>query len=901
MSEVSDKIIIIDGSSYFFRAYYAIQRLSTSKGFPTNAIYGFVSMLMKVLDVEKPKKLAIAFDTPKPTFRKELYTEYKANREAPPDDLVKQIPHIFRAVDAFGVKRLEKPGYEADDIIGTLTKKALQEGYAVDIITGDKDLMQLVQDRVTLYDSMRDKRYDRRAVFEKMAVYPEQIVDFLALMGDSSDNIPGVSGVGEKTAADLLTQFGSLDGIYKNLDQIKQEKRRETLKNEKDLAYLSQKLATVHCDVPVKMEWSEMDYRGPHLDLLQDFFQEMEFQGLLKKFNLKVEEKKEAPGQTKVKTKYETVDTEKKLKDLVKRLLGCTTIAIDTETTSLNIHDAKLVGVSLSGYAGESYYIPVGHIEPVTHALLPGQIEEDVVRSELKKILEDSEIEKVGQNLKYDLQILKRWGIQVEGVGADTLIESYLINPDERHNLDALSFRYLSHQTITYEEVTGKGKSQILFSEVPIDKATQYSAEDADMAFRLHQKLLPMVKENKLFDLYRKIEMPLVEVLADMEYRGVKVDKERLQTMEKSLTQELSEVEDTIFKLAGETFNINSPKQLSHILFEKLKLPTVRKTKTGFSTDESVLRELSQDHAVCQWIVKYRELGKLRSTYVEGLLSQIHPETGRVHTNYNQTVTSTGRLSSSNPNLQNIPTEQDPKYDIRCAFIVPEGNVMLAADYSQVELRLLADMSGDPELLRAFRNDEDVHDYTGKLIFGTKEISSEQRKVAKTINFGVVYGQTPFGLSQTLGIPPSEAKEFIDTYFRRYKGVRTFMEDIVKAAERLGYVTTRLGRRRYIPEINASNRMRKEMAVRAAINAPLQGTAADMIKIAMVSLHHRLLQEKKASRMIMQVHDELVLEVKKAELDSVTVLVREEMENALKLQIPLKVDIGVGKNWRECS
>lgn len=896
MKAETDKIIIIDGSSYFFRAYYAIQRLSTSKGFPTNAIYGFIAMLMKVLDVEKPKKLAIAFDTAKPTFRKELYAEYKANREKPPDDLVVQIPHIFRAVDAFGVKRIEKEGYEADDIIGTLTKKALKEGYAVDIITGDKDLMQLVNEKVTLYDSMRDKRYNPQGVVEKMQVKPEQIVDYLALMGDSSDNIPGVTGIGEKTAAELLNQFGSLDGIYENLDKIKQEKRRETLKAEKKTAYLSQELATVHCEVPVKMDWADMDYSGPKLPELKKFFEEMEFQGLMKKFDFKVEEKKEAKE-----VKYQTVDTEKKLKDLVKRLIGCTTIAIDTETTSLSIHDAKLVGISLSGFGNEAFYIPIGHTAPGAQDLLPGQIDAETVRQELKKLLEDEEIGKVGQNLKYDLQILRNWGIEVKGVAGDTLIESYLINPDERHNLDALSFKYLKHQTLTYEEVTGKGKAQISFAEVPIETATRYSAEDADMAFRLNETLLPMVKENKLFDLYQNIEVPLVQVLADMEFRGVAVNKERLQTMEKSLTEELAQVEDGIFKLAGESFNINSPKQLSHILFEKLKLPVVRKTKTGFSTDESVLEELSSEHKICKQVVKYRELGKLRSTYVEGLLQQIHPKTGRVHTNFNQTVAATGRLSSSNPNLQNIPTSEDPKYDIRCAFVVPKGFVMMAADYSQVELRLLADMSGDEELLKAFKKDEDVHEYTGRLIFGVKEVTPEQRKISKTINFGVIYGQTPYGLSQTLGISPSEAKEFIETYFKRYKGVKKFMDSVKKEAAQKGFVTTQLGRRRYFSEINSANRMRKEMAERAAINAPLQGTAADMIKIAMVSLNRRLLKEKLESKMILQVHDELVLEVKESEKAQVERALREEMEGALALKIPLKVDIGTGKNWRECS
>lgn len=890
------KIIIIDGSSYFFRAYYAIQRLSTSKGFPTNAIYGFINMLMRTLEVEKPEYLLIAFDTPKPTFRKELYKEYKANREAPPDDLVVQIPHILRAVDAFGVKRLQLEGFEADDIIGTLTERAKKDGFHVDIITGDKDLMQLVDDKVTIYDSMKDRRYDAKGVFEKMLVHPNQIVDFLALMGDSSDNIPGVTGVGEKTAQELLREYKSLDGIYENLDKIKQEKRRETLRNEKPTAYLSQKLACVDCNVPVKTKWEEFEYKGPHLDALKEFFEEMEFQNLIKKFNFKTDEEKSFKG-----GKYETVSDEKKLKEVVKRLSGCSVLSVDTETTSLSIQEATLVGLSLSGYAGEAYYIPVNHIDCETKERLSTQMDEEKIRELVRPLLEDADIEKVGQNLKYDIQILRKWGVRLQGVKGDTLLESYLLDPNQKHSLDAMAFRYLKHQNISYEDVTGKGKTQINFSEVTIEKATEYSGEDSDVALRLHQLLLPQIKEAALNNLYDTIEVPLVEVLADMEFTGVAIDKERLLDLDKSLTQELGEVEEKIFKLAGGPFNVNSPKQLSDVLFTKLKLPTVKKTKTGFSTDESVLEALSKDHEICQFIRKYRELGKLKSTYVEGLLAQLDPKTNRVHTSYNQTVAATGRLSSSNPNLQNIPTEEDPKYDIRTAFVVEEGNEMLAADYSQVELRLLADMSEDEELLRAFNNDEDVHEYTGRLIFDTKKVTPEQRRIAKTINFGVVYGQTPFGLSQLLKIHPSEAKAFIDTYFKRYKGVRKFMDGIKEEAHKTGVVKTRLGRRRFLPEINSSNRMKQEMEERAAINTPLQGTAADMIKIAMVNLHQRLNKEKLKTRMIMQVHDELVFEVPKAEKQKVEKMVREEMEAALSLKIPLKVDMAWGKNWRECS
>lgn len=892
----SERIIIIDGSGYIFRAYYAIQRLSTSKGFPTNAIYGFINMLMKVLDVEKPTKLLIAFDTGKPTFRKERYAEYKANRTEAPDDLKVQFEPIQRAVDCFGIHRLHAEGYEADDVIATVAERAKKEGFRVEIITGDKDLMQLVTDEVTLYDTMKDKRYDRSSVVEKLGVTPEQVVDLLALMGDSSDNIPGVSGVGEKTATELLKQFGDLDSLYRRLDEIKQPKRRETLAQEKESAYLSRELATVKRDVPVDFSWKDLDYSGPVADKLKALFEKYEFQNLLKRFDFKSTETEFKKGV------YETISSESRLKEIVAAIRKAGVVSVDTETTSLMPLQAGLVGVSLSYEPGKAYYLPVGHHAPGDPSAMElGQMDPELLRKHLKPMLEDESVTKIGQNLKYDLQIFRKFGIELKGIKSDTLLASYLLDPEQPHNLDALAFRHLGHQNITYEEVTGTGRSQINFSEVTIEKATQYAAEDADVALRLHTKLVPLVDSQGLGALYRDIELPLLQVLGDMEYLGVPIDEKKLRQFSNELAGDLTKAEQKIFELCGEPFNINSPKQLSKILFEKLKLPIVRKTKTGISTDESVLEKLAAEHAVPRWIVTFRELGKLRSTYAEGLLTQINPETGRVHTHYNQTVTATGRLSSSNPNLQNIPAGQDMKYDIRSVFVAPEGCDLLSADYSQVELRLLAGMSRDPELLRAFAAGEDIHVYTAKLIFGVSDVSPEQRKVAKTINFGVTYGQTAFGLSQMLGITPSEAKQFIDKYFERYARIRGFYDGILESARDKGYVSTRLGRRRYLPEIKSSNRMRREMAERAAINAPVQGTAADMIKIAMVRLHQRLIREKLAARMIMQVHDELVLQVPVAEKPRVEKVVREEMENALDLDVPIKVDVGWGKNWRECD
>jgi DNA polymerase I len=891
-----EKIILIDGSGYFFRAFFAIQRLATSAGFPTNAIYGFVNMLMRVLEVEKPKRLAIMFDTSKPSFRKEKYKEYKSNRQKPPEDLVKQIPHILRSVDCFGIRRFELAGFEADDLIGTVAKRAERDGFDVEIITGDKDLMQLVGNHVTLYDTMKDKRVDANGVVERFGVRADQVVDFLALMGDASDNIPGVTGIGEKTAAELIRQFGSLDDLYANLDQIKQPKRREILSNEKQSAYLSRDLATIQCEMDLAFSWDEFNYVGPDLPKLQTFFEEFEFQNLLKRFDLKSEEKNYKKGE------YEAVRTLPRLKEILETLSRAPYVAVDTETTSLQVHSAKLVGVSLSGAEGQGFYLPFGHHalgEPQT--LLGDQLPEKQGRELLKGLLENPKVLKVGQHLKYDAQILRAWGIELKGLASDTLIASYLLDPDQPHNLDALAYRYLGHQNVTYEEVTGRGKLQISFAEVTIEKATNYSGEDADVTLRLHQKLTPDLEKHALAPLYRDVEVPLIEVLADMEYRGILIDQASLHRMAGELTTELDLVQEKTWALAGEKFNINSPKQLATILFEKLKLPSLRKTKTGFSTDESVLQALCSEHEVCQWIVKFRELSKLKSTYVEGLLSQVHSGTGRIHTSYNQTVAATGRLSSSNPNLQNIPAASDPKYDIRSVFIASEGSEFLASDYSQVELRLLADMSGDKELLRAFENNEDVHEVTAASIFGTGTVTPDQRKAAKTINFGVIYGQTAFGLSQQLGIAPRDAKQFIDRYFERYAGVRVFLEQLAENARQKGYATTLLGRRRYLPEIKSQNRMRREMAERAAINTPIQGTAADMIKLAMVSLYRKLAERGLRSRMLLQVHDELVLEVFESERTEVQALVKDSMENALQLKVPLRVSLGWGRNWRECT
>ncbi len=890
------RIILIDGSGYIFRAFYAISRLSTSKGMPTNAVYGFINMLLRVLEVEKPEYLAIAFDTAKPTFRKERYSDYKANREAPPDDLIIQIPYIYRAVDAFGIVSLIKEGFEADDLLGTVARRAEAEGFRVDIITGDKDLMQLVNENINLFDTMKDRRVDPSAVKERLGVRPDQVIDFLALMGDSSDNIPGVTGIGEKSAAELLCTFDSLDGVYRRLGEIKSEKRRDILVKEKEVAYLSQELATIKCDVPYAYSLPSLKYNGPVLDALKSLFEELEFQNLLKRFDLV----QATPPNT---VHYETVLDAERLRSIVTEIERRGRVCVDTETTSLKTREALLVGISLAVEPLKAVYIPVGHYELANPArLLGGQLDAAMVRETLRGPFENPKIQKIGQNLKYDIQILRNWGINLQGVESDTLVGSYLLDPERPHNLDALAQRYLQHQTIKYEDVTGKGKAQISFAEVALEPATRYSAEDADVTLRVNEKVEAELKSTTSLDrLYRTVEVPLVQVLARMEFDGVRVDRDRLDQMSAELTVDLDGLEKSIFTAAGESFNINSPKQLGDILFKKLGLPTGKKTKTGYSTDESVLRKLSGTHPIAKLLIQYREWGKLKSTFVDGLLSEISSVTGRIHTHYNQTVTATGRLSSSNPNLQNIPASADPKYDIRTVFVSQSGYRLLSADYSQIELRLLAHLSRDSELMDAFKRDEDVHERTAMLIFGGSQVSSEQRKIAKTINFGVMYGQTPFGLSQTLGISLNDAKRFIDRYFERYSGVKKYLEQLVETARRQGFAETVSGRRRFIPELNSRNRMRREMAERAAINAPVQGTAADLIKMAMLRVERKFIDDKIDGKMRLQVHDELVFEVSEKMESQAETIVRDSMENAMSLDVKLKVDMGWGRHWRECG
>lgn len=920
MAESPKKLVLVDGSGYIFRAYYAVRPLTSPRGVPTNAVFGFVNMLLKYIESEKPAYFAVAFDRQAPTFRKERYAEYKANRDAPPDALVPQFPLIHRFVDAMRIARLDQDGFEADDLIGTLARRAHAEGWKVDIVTGDKDMMQLVTDDVELVDTMRDRRVGPAGVVERFGVRPNQVIDLLALMGDSSDNIPGVTGIGEKTAAELVRTFGSLDGIYQRIDEIKQPKRRDTLLAEKETAYLSQELATIKCDVPMPRfeTWESLRWSGPDESALKALFDELGFNQLIRRMGLDgaAPAAEATPAATPIaaavsaapvadrvdRSGYRCVRDASALAALAKRLAEAGRFGLDTETTSLEPHRAELVGISFAVAPGEAYYVPVFHTDefgqPLTD-LLPAE----KIREDLRPALEDPKVKKIGQNLKYDLQVLRRWGIETRGIESDTLLASYLLDPTGSHALDALAQRHLGHTNISYESLTGKGKSQISFAAVPVDKACDYAAEDADVTLRLDEILRPRVVEHGMGDLFSGVEVPLVSVLADMEWRGVEVDRFALEDLGKRLEKAMAEVQEVIYGHAGGPFNVGSPKQLSDVLFTKLQLRVVRRTKTGISTDESVLTELAEEHPICLEILKYRELAKLQSTYVAGLLAQIQPATGRVHTNYGQTVTATGRLSSSNPNLQNIPVSGEGGKAIRSAFTVPAGHLMLAADYSQIELRVLAHLSGDPALRRAFRENQDVHEATAREMFKIDEgtaVTADQRRVAKTINFGVVYGQTPYGLSQTLRIPTGEAKRFIDAYFARYSSVSQYHRQTLEEARGKGFTATMLGRRRYLPDLNAKNRMVREMAERAAINTPIQGSAADLIKKAMIAVERRLRAEKLATAMILQVHDELVFEVPENEKAQAEKVVREEMESAMALEVPLKVDVGWGKNWGEC-
>jgi DNA polymerase-1 len=881
-------LYLIDGSSYIYRAYYAIRHLSSPKGFPTNALYGFTQMLLKVLKDRKPDHLAVVFDVGRRTFRTELYPEYKANRSAMPDDLVPQIAPIKEMVRAFNIPVLQKEGFEADDIIGAISRQCEAKGMNVVVVTGDKDLMQIVTDAVTLLDTMKDKATGIPEVLERFGVEPHLVVDILGLAGDSSDNIPGVPGIGEKTALKLILEFGTLDALLEKAGEVK-GKNGERLREFADQARLSRTLATIDLDTPIDYRYEDLAVSPPDMKRLAELFREYGFTTLMKELT------SEASLSTE---NYRTVLTKSDFTELLRALREAPAFAVDLETTSLNPREAEIVGLSFSFREHEAFYVPVGHLYPGA----PAQLSRDEVLRALAPILTDPLRPKIGQNIKYDYQVLRGQGIEMQGIRYDTMLASYLLNPVRSgHGLDSLAVEYLDHKMISYTEVAGKGKEQICFSQVQVDSASIYSCEDADATFLLYRLFLPRLAETGMERLFFDLEMPLVPILAEMELHGVMLDLPLLRELSGGFAVQLSDLERDIFACAGCEFNINSPKQLGEVLFDRLKLPAGKKTKTGWSTDMDVLDKLSREHEIAALILRYRSVSKLKSTYTDALPRLVDPATGRVHTSYNQAITNTGRLSSSEPNLQNIPIRTEEGRRIRHAFIAREGALLLSADYSQIELRVLAHLSGDRVFCDAFARDEDIHTRTASEVFDLMPglVTPEMRRQAKTINFGVIYGQGAFSLARELGVSTRVAKEFIDSYFERHSGAREFLDSCVRTAERDGFVTTILGRRLPIPDIASSNGNIRAFAQRNAINYPIQGSAADIIKQAMVRVHEQMKKEGLQSRLIMQVHDELVFEVPEEERQRMEMLVSREMEHALPLRVPLKVEISFGRNWSE--
>ncbi|NCO52502.1 MAG: DNA polymerase I [Deltaproteobacteria bacterium] len=887
-------LYLVDGSSYIYRAYYAIRHLSNSKGEATNAVFGFTKMLQTLIKQEQPGHLAVIFDAKGPTFRKELYAEYKANRSAMPEDLVPQIPLIKEVVRAFKLPLLELQGYEADDIIATLARRYAASGMNVTVVTGDKDLMQIVDERISLLDTMKGKRAREAEVIERFGVPPRQVLEVLGLAGDSSDNIPGVPGIGEKTASALIQEFGDIENLLANIDKVKGAKRQESLRQFADQARLSRKLADLVYDLPVAINYEDLAICPPDSTQLAEVYRRLEFHQLLQELDLTAS----GPKTSADASHYQTITAEAALDTMIAQLRAAKRFAFDTETTSLRAVQAKLVGLSFSLTAGSGWYVPVGH----RYLGAPEQLPLELVLKKLRPLLEDAQYEKVGQNIKYDALVLRNAGVELAGITDDCMVLSYLTHPEAKsHGLDALASDLLGHRMIPYKELTGRGQKQIGFAEVEVEKAAVYAAEDADITWRIAEKLLPELPASGAEKLYRDIEMPLVNVLTRVEWQGIRVDAQLLKRLSTEMRVDLARLETEIHDLAGGPFNINSPKQMGEILFEKLGLPRGKKTKTGWSTNVEVLTVLAEEHTIAAKILDYRSLAKLISTYTDALPQLINPASGRIHTSFNQAVTATGRLSSSEPNLQNIPIRSVEGRRIREAFLPAEGNLLLAADYSQIELRVMAHMADVAALKESFAAGEDIHRRTASEIFNVFPgmVSDDMRRQAKTINFGVLYGMGAFSLAKDLGIGRKEAQQFIDNYFARYPAVRQFMEARKAEAREHQYVTTLLGRRCAIAEINSSNGAIRSYAERNAINYPIQGSAADIIKVAMVNIDRRLRHENLQTRMVLQVHDELVFDVPAAEVELIKQLVKLEMENAVPLSVPLVVDIGVGANWSE--
>ncbi len=889
-------LILIDGSSYLYRAFHAMPALTNSKGFPTGAVYGVINMLRRLLAEYDPEYIAVVFDAKGKTFRDEIYASYKAHRKEMPSELVQQIEPIHSIIRAMGLPLIMEEGVEADDVIGTLAKAASQEQRLTLVSTGDKDLAQLVDSYITLVNTMTDTVLDPKAVQEKMGVTPEQVIDYLALVGDTSDNIPGVPQVGPKTAVKWLLEYGSLDSLITNANNIK-GKVGENLRSSLAQIPLAKQLATIKLDVPLKLQLSDLKRQSPDNEKLKNLFQEMEFKNwlnaLLEKTTVDIHDKY---------ADYETVFTQEALTKWLNKLNQAEIFAFDTETTSLNYMEANIVGVSFEITPGKAAYIPLTH----DYMDAPAQLNRENVLSQLKPILENPNIKKIGHNIKYDLEVLANHGIQLEGIAYDTMMESYILDSNsQNHDMDSLALKYLGWRTIQFTDIAGKGAKQITFNQIPIAAAATYAAEDADVTMQLHRTLWPkLLKEAGLKSVFEEIEMPLIPVLARMERNGVLIDVEMLKRQSAELEKRLNELDQEIILLAGASFNLNSPKQLQEILFTKLNLPILQKTPTGQpSTADPILQELALEYELPKLIIEYRSLSKLITTYTKKLPEQVNSKTSRIHTSYNQTGAATGRLSSSEPNLQNIPVRMQEGRRIRQAFIAPKGYKIISADYSQIELRIMAHISDDPHLLQAFSKNLDIHRATAAEVLGISidKVTNEERRNAKAINFGLIYGMSAFGLAKQLGIDRDAAQSYIDRYFARYLGVKSYMENTRAKAHQQGYVETLWGRRLYLPEINSSQILRMRAAERTAINAPLQGTAADLIKRAMITLDHWFQTNPVKAKMIMQVHDELVFEVAESEVDILTEKIRTCMMNAAALKVPLLVSIGVGDNWDAAS
>jgi DNA polymerase-1 len=885
---------LIDGTAICYRAYYAYatKNLQNSKGLPTNVPYGFLLILKKLLGDYKPDGIMVAFDVKGPTFRHEKLDTYKANRKPTPEDLISQVPYVKKIVEGFRIPVIEKQGYEADDVMGTIAVELRDKGHEVIIVTSDKDICQLVGDRISVMDPGKDYAVlGPMEVREKLGVAPDQVVDYLAMVGDASDNIPGVPGIGPKTAVELIGEFGTLDGVYRNLDKIKGVKQRNLQENEKT-ARLAQELATIDCAVPLHVSENDLKLREPDMDALKEIYKELEFKSFLK-------ELPHPTTQDSVETQYHLVASAKEWKGLLAKLHKVSRFSLDFETTGVDALNVKPVGLSFSFQSHEAYFVLFD-----IHASGRSELAAADVLADLKPILEDPGVKKIGQNIKYEMMVLKAHGIELKGEAFDTMVASYLLNPSKStHNLGELAAEHLDERLVEIESLIGTGKKQITMAEADLDKLYRYGCQDSDVVWRLAGILEPKIADSGMTDLFEKIEMPLIRVLCDMETAGIAVDVKFLEEFSARMEKEIAALTIKIHKTAGGEFNINSPKQLAEILFDRLKLPHTRKTKTGYTTDASALEELASMHELPAQILDYRELAKLKSTYVDPLPEMRSPRDRRIHTSYNQTVTATGRLSSSDPNLQNIPIRTEEGREVRRAFVAPKGSVLLSADYSQIELRILAHMSGDPNLTRAFADNQDVHAYTASLVFGVElaEVTPQMRDQAKTVNFGVLYGMGPFGLARSLKISQEAARDFIKAYFERYPKIKSFMDDTLASARSKGYVETLLKRRRYIPDIESKDMRMRQFAERTAINAPVQGTASDLIKIAMVSIHERLQRPDApaGTRMLLQVHDDLVFEVPEKSLTAAAELVRQEMENAIKLSVPVLVSVKAGPNWKE--